>query len=270
MSQRSLAGGRSFRPPTSPLGASLSLVLLAFLLAPSAQADASALAECGPGQEKVVVSSDAEGRAAAACAQGGWIWPWVAGAGAGIAVGLSWSWLAWLRWLPAMGLFTRLRNDRLLDNPLRAQIMDLVESEPGIHYQAIIERTGRGKGSIAHHLSVLVRGGLLSSVSGPGHRSFFIKGRIDVAVMRGLAVVKSDTGAAVLHAVARRPGANKRSVARELGCSESAVRYHLRRFEDAGLVSADDGLHVLPAGENVLDFLPEPISAPTRPPGLMA
>src|SRR5688500_18149623 len=82
------------------------------------------------------------------------------GAG-GVAVGaLAWIWHHWrLAFLP---LFTRLLRPKLLDQPVRSGIYDLVDAEPGIHHAAIAQRLGLAEGQALYHLDVLTRERLLS------------------------------------------------------------------------------------------------------------
>lgn len=197
----------------------------------------------------------------------------LAGAGGGALVlggAFTWAWLAWLRWLPLVGGFTRLRSDSLLEQPIRKRLHELIDAEPGIHHQALVDRLGIGKGQAAHHLAMLTRARIITTMRGKGYASYFVRGAVDAPVMAGISVVRSGTAVKALRAISERPGLGKRPLARDVGCSEGSLRHHVRRFTEAGLVMEEEGLMLSPLGAQVVALLPEEVAAPDRPPGPMS
>lgn len=150
-----------------------------------------------------------------------------------------------------VGLFSRTRDDELLAHPRRAQVLQLVEAQPGIHFQDLARTLGIGRGNLEHHLRKMVAAGVLTKVLHGGYACYFPKGAVDRRVMAAAPLLRSG-GRPVLAMVRERPGLSGRQIALELGLSQSTVSYHLRRLEKAGLVfgvGAAGGVRLSPLGE---------------------
>lgn len=152
----------------------------------------------------------------------------------------------------ALGLFSRTRDDELLEHPRRAQVLQLVQAEPGVHFQDLARRLGIGRGTLEHHLRKMLAAGLLAKVQHGGYACYFPKGAVDRRVMDTAPLLRSTGGRAVFDAVRSQPGRSGRELALALGLSQSTVSYHLRRLQEAGLVfGAGDGagVRLSPLGE---------------------
>jgi DNA-binding transcriptional ArsR family regulator len=160
----------------------------------------------------------------------------VAAASAGPALAPRLGFLRRLFWLPLAGLFTRLKGSELLEHPVRNQILQLVEAQPGIHYQALVRTVEKGNGVLEHHLRMLTQGGLLRERAANGYTCYFPMG-MDRRLMDVHAVLKSDVAREMLDRMVRHPGLGASDLARELGVTPKAVTYHLNRFASAGLIS---------------------------------
>lgn len=140
--------------------------------------------------------------------------------------------------LAGIGLFTRLKEDRLLDHPVRSQVMQAIEAEPGIHYQALVRAVEKGNGVLEHHLRMLRSAGLVKERAASGYTCYF-PARTDRRVMDAHAVLKSDVARRVLDICLQRPGNAVGEVAKAVGVTPKAVSYHLDRFERVGLVRTE-------------------------------
>jgi len=171
--------------------------------------------------------------------------PAVAAAGIGALLAA----LAYALW-PALKagpatLFTRLRADDLLQNPLRAELHALIEAQPGIHHRALARATGRAKGAVEHHLRKLVQGGLVSAVRASGHTCYFV-GQPQPADAAAAPVLKSPVAQAILAGVQATPGVRAADLARSLRVAPTTVQYHVARLRSARLLAGsprDGGLH---------------------------
>lgn len=155
-----------------------------------------------------------------------WLWPIAKGGG--------------------LGLFSRVHKDRLLDNALRAQLVQRIEAEPGIHHNALVRDLGKGKGAAEHHLDKLVAARLVLRHRSPGYTCYFPLGT-DARGMAGSHVTKSLGARRILQAVANGLG-GVREVAAATGMAPSTVSHHLERLRGAGLVMGDGrtGYHLAP------------------------
>ena len=135
----------------------------------------------------------------------------------------------------AVGLFSRIESPRLLDHPLRRAIVDVVEAQPGIHYQAVLRTVGGGKGAVEHHLRKLVDGGLIKRHQGPGYTCFFPVGT-DHRVAAAAGLLKAEGARRVLAAAQKRPGLTSADLAAATGLDPSTVSHHVHRLAGAGLL----------------------------------
>lgn len=186
---------------------------------------------------------------------GAWMLPSAPATATGISVfallvGALYYFWPTLKGLPVLGLFSRIRDDRVLDHPARSRVMEAVRAEPGVHFQELSRRLGLGHGVLEHHLRKLVDAEIVVMRRSPGYTCYFPKAT-DRRVMDAAPMLRSGGGRAVLGAVAERPGASSRDLAVHLGLAPSTVSYHLKRLETAGLVLPDPraGVRLTPLGE---------------------
>lgn len=155
--------------------------------------------------------------------------------GAGIIIGLLyWLWPA-IKSAPA-ALFSRVRGDHLLRNPLRAQIHQLIEANPGIHHQAIVRTLDRGHGAVEHHLRKLLDAGMVSRIQGKGYTCYFPKGRVDFSNMASAPLLKSPVARSIVEQVRQNPGIRSAELARRLAVTPATVHYHVERMRSSGIL----------------------------------
>ena len=193
-----------------------------------------------PGQSAPAVTEPPVSAMRAATAMAGlWTFPTT---GQAAAIGLGGLLASLVYWLwPAIkagpaALFSRVRSEDLLGNPLRAEIHQRIEAEPGIHHQALMRAVGRGHGGVEHHLRKLLEGGLVSRVQGKGYTCYFPKGRIDYRAMAAAPLLKSPVARGILEAVRNQPGIRAIELARALAVAPATVHYHVERMRGAGLL----------------------------------
>ena len=142
------------------------------------------------------------------------------------------AWWFWHSYGALVRFFSRLDENKVLDHPVRAQLHGLVVDEPGIYVRELVRRSGRNRSVVRHHLRMLVDAGALREHGGDGHRRYF-PGAGEPAdagpVHRALAQ-------RVLTSVRDSPGRNVSQIAAGLGVTRKAVRYHLKRFQDEGIL----------------------------------
>lgn len=182
-----------------------------------------------------------------------WIMP---GGKAAAGVGASAALVALAYWLwplakgGGIGLFSRVHKDRLLDNPLRTQLVTRIEAEPGIHHNALVRDLGKGKGAAEHHLDKLVAARLVLRHRSPGYTCYFPVGT-DARGMAGSHATKSLGARRILQAIANGLS-GVREVAAATGMAPSTVSHHLERLRAAGLVTGNGqtGYHAVLVGSS--------------------
>ncbi len=169
------------------------------------------------------------------------------GAAALVAVGAYAAWPRILRFLGFLA-FTRIETNDLLEHPVRQEVFDTIEGDPGIHFQALVRATGRGNGVLEHHLRMLTHAGLVRQRQAGGYTCYF-PAAMDRKVMEASSVLKADIARSALDKIMAAPGLAVGELASSLGVTPKAVRYHLDRFEAAGLVRREKvgrSVHVYP------------------------
>ncbi|MHB8632501.1 MAG: thrombospondin type 3 repeat-containing protein [Thermoplasmatota archaeon] len=151
--------------------------------------------------------------------------------------------IGWALWRKAAGhgwvllpLFSRLREAEVLEHPLRRELLQHIEAEPGLHCQALVRKVDRQRGLVEHHLKVLVRGGHVKEVKTAGYLCYYPATAHDRAAMEAGSALRSGLARDVLTAIVRNPGATLPNVAKIVGAEYGAVSYHVKRLEAAGLV----------------------------------
>ncbi len=134
------------------------------------------------------------------------------------------------------GLFSRTKEDRLLEHPVRRRLVDLVEANPGIHFQELVRGAEAGNGTVVHHLRKLVAAGLLVEKRGQAYTCYFPPGRsVPVAAVEA---TKSAGAQQVLEAIRNRPGVSGKEIAAALGVGAPTVHHHTQRLLASGLVAS--------------------------------
>lgn len=156
-----------------------------------------------------------------------------------------------LRHLPIVRLFSRIKREDVLEHPLRSQIAALVQAEPGIHFTDLQQRLGKGSGVARHHVKVLTSAGVIRERRTGRYVCYYPPEMPDRGLQEIGGLLRSDVARGLLNELARAPGQPVAALARRLHVRPSTVRYHLRRFEEAGLarVRAEAGAsHAYPGG----------------------
>ncbi len=179
-----------------------------------------------------------------AVATGRWDLP--AGAAAAIGAGAGLIAFAYYFW-PVLksglfgGLFSRVQPAAALENPVRARVHQLVQQNPGIHFQQVVRTVGIAEGNTSYHLRKLEELGLVTSKKAGGYTCYFEKGAVDRRVMAALTQVRSPSTQAILQSVVARPGVTNAQLEVEHGLAKGTVSYHLAKLRKAGLIESKGG-----------------------------
>jgi len=166
--------------------------------------------------------------------------PMLAFLGAGIVVLLGVAATLWrMRGWGLLALFTRLTPDAMRDHPARARLLDLVESSPGMHVEELARKAGMSRGVARHHVRVLVRSGMLVQRRMGKYACVFPgSDPAGATALNGHAALRSAGARRLLRSLVEAPGQNLGQAARSSGLVKSAAAYHVKRFEEHGLLLA--------------------------------
>lgn len=132
--------------------------------------------------------------------------------------------------------FSRIVKGKLLDHKVRDRLMQMIEETPGIHASELGRRAGVGWGTVVHHLSVMEKNELISSLTSGRHRRFFPVGAVDWSRRGQAAVLANERTHALYSLIQEDPGAAASHLASRVGVGLSTASWHLQRLEECGLV----------------------------------
>ena len=135
--------------------------------------------------------------------------------------------------------YTRLKRDRLLDNPVRARLYEAVRTSPGITQQELMDFAGIGDGATRHHLDQLVAHRLLFEVREDRHVRFFAAGEVPPELARREAVLRAGSNRRVYELLRAEPHLSLREAGARLGMSAPSVHKCVRKLREAGLLPAE-------------------------------
>jgi DNA-binding transcriptional ArsR family regulator len=138
----------------------------------------------------------------------------------------------------AAGLFSRLSGPQLLEHPARAKLVQIVQAEPGIHFQDLVRRAGIPNGTAVHHLGKLTKDGLLSARALGRYTCYFPGSSPDRASLARAPVLRSEGARRVYEAIQGQPGLSGLELAHLVGLQPSTVNYHVQKLVECGLVLA--------------------------------
>jgi predicted transcriptional regulator len=133
-------------------------------------------------------------------------------------------------------LYARIPASDVLGSGPRRRIYELVLAEPGISLSELASKSGLSWGATVHHLGVLRRSGLVSSLRHGRHRRWFAPGACDQVERVQVAQLRNPVSARVARLVLEQPGLSQKQLAELVGMSPQAVHWHLVRLHGAGLV----------------------------------
>jgi predicted transcriptional regulator len=130
-------------------------------------------------------------------------------------------------------------SGNVLENEARRTIFEYVQQHPGVHLRAAATQLNLSTTNVLWHLRKLEDANLVTSKKFEGYKVFYpVEGGVETK-KRAIAnsVLKNDNAMQILHYVDANPSAHQREIARALGVNHGTVRWHLRKLEEAMLVT---------------------------------
>jgi DNA-binding MarR family transcriptional regulator len=133
--------------------------------------------------------------------------------------------------------FSRIDDSELLEHPLRSQIFQVIQENPGIHASGLARQVGAGWGTITHHLEKLEKGHLVAIRKVNNQKCFFENGgsvsRQDMAIA---GAVKGDTASDIASYVLSHPMTSQKEMAESLSISPALVSFHVKKLINLGVL----------------------------------
>ncbi len=131
--------------------------------------------------------------------------------------------------------------EKLLQQPLRKRLVNLIERKPGIHASELCREAGEPWGTVQYHIDLLRKGELVQSHSTGRERCLF-PGTTDETEAMQMAVLNQGRRPDIATLLLARPGLRQVDVCNTLGIGRKTFRSSMKALVDAGLIEERRGL----------------------------
>lgn len=140
--------------------------------------------------------------------------------------------------LGPMPFYSRLKRKDLLEHGAREKLHEIIDKEPGVTLQELVDRLQASRNAVAYHLYVMERQSLIASKRIGRSRHYFINGgRFEEGVKQAMGTIKNPTTLGIGHFIRDNPGMPQKAICQRFVMSPTAAHWHLRKLEHAGLVN---------------------------------
>ncbi len=135
------------------------------------------------------------------------------------------------------GAFKRIQAKKVLQNPVRREIIRMLRRRDGEHLTALAERLAVTRQTISYHATVLNNFNLIRLVKdGPYVRAFLQR---DAG--KGTAILRRSWAAKIVALLAAHPDMSVKEIAQRMGVTVATARWYLRKLEEADVLEASSG-----------------------------
>ena len=128
-------------------------------------------------------------------------------------------------------MYSKIKQEKLLNNAIRNRIFEYVKENPGMHYRAILKDLDLPMGVLSYHINRLERAQFLTSRQDGMYRRFYIAGP-----KAEMSFVLSDIQKSILNVIRDNRGISQAKIAKEVGVSRMVVNYHVNILSKAGFI----------------------------------
>lgn len=132
-------------------------------------------------------------------------------------------------------LYHRVGRDEMLDNEIRGMVYGYIVANPGVNYTGIKDALNMPNGTLAYHLKVLQRTGLVVSIRDGPYRLFYTKA---MKPINGTKRTPNRTQLKIVDLIEEHPGQTQKDLAKALGLTQAAISYNLKTLEKEGVVKS--------------------------------
>lgn len=150
------------------------------------------------------------------------------------------------KWATSAGIagiagYARVQGNEVLEHPARAQVYNLVQGEPGMHFNDLLQRLSFGQSSLNYHLRVLEKNDFVTRVKDGRYARFFDRqnGHYSQGRKEAVSTLRNGTTAAIAEHVIRNPGVAQKDLSGQFGIAASTVSWHIQRLASHGLIDKE-------------------------------
>jgi predicted transcriptional regulator len=141
-----------------------------------------------------------------------------------------------------IALYSRIKKENILDQPIRYKIHGYVIGNPGAHFGLIKQDLELGTGQVVYHLKRLAEADLIYSKE-DGIKKRFYPMDYTISEIDGYHFNKTEEK--IIDLIKETSGITQKKIASSIGISRQVAGYHLSKMEDIGIIEKK------PEGRNV-------------------
>ncbi len=133
----------------------------------------------------------------------------------------------------------RLSLDEVLENENRNVIIDLILTEPGIHFNELLRRTGLAAGNLVWHLDILQTYKIIGKKRIGNFIAYFPYYQKNPISNVNLKLQKSKLTLEILEMIEKTPGIWNNLITKKFKVDHKTIQYHLNKLIDLGLITLE-------------------------------
>ncbi len=127
--------------------------------------------------------------------------------------------------------YSKLKN--VMNHETRQSIYGYIEDHPGKHYRAMARDLDLPRGTLSHHLKVLVREDKVKWTKESGYKHYYPRDQTPRVTNKTILTPMQEQ---IFKIIKRKPARTYRDLARIVGCTPENTIYHVNNLRDKGLV----------------------------------
>jgi parallel beta-helix repeat protein len=133
-------------------------------------------------------------------------------------------------------LYSRIKKEKVLDQPTRYKIYGYIIGNPGAHFGLIKDDLDLGSGQLVYHLQQLVEAHMIYSREDGVKKRFY---PADTPQPKSDSPNFSETQEKILGIIKKNSGIGQKKIASDMGISRQVAEYHLTKMERKGLINKE-------------------------------
>lgn len=133
----------------------------------------------------------------------------------------------------------QLSMEEVLENENRNKIIDLILTDPGIHFNELLRETELSAGNLAWHLDILETYKVIGKKRIGRYLVYFPYYQKNPISNIDLKLQKSELTLKVLEMIEEKPGTYNNEIAQTLHVDHKTVAYHINKLKDLGLIHSE-------------------------------
>ena len=132
-----------------------------------------------------------------------------------------------------LGIFgySRIKRKNLLNNIIRKNIYEHINSNPGIHFRGLLTDLNLKTGALAHHIKALIRENLIKEYQDGMYRRYCL-----FTENLSKRLVLSNIQKKILTIIKENPGISQSNIAIMIGNSKGNVNYHIKILNVSSMI----------------------------------